>query len=300
MQLTRSSEAPLLVERPARRVTSHPIGIRRLATSSLPHLVLAIVAVASILPFLWMVLDSFKFSEEIVRQPPTFLPERWTVHSYVELFGSEMQFGLALTNSLIVAIGATTSVLVCSSLAGFVFAKYTFPGKEILFIVILSTLMVPFTVVLLPLFVLVTKIGLYNTIPGLLATELVSTFGIFIMRQFIEAIPNEMLDAARVDGASEWWIYSRVIIPLSGQALAALAIFTFMWNWDSYLWPLVMLSSPERMTLPLALTRLQHLYYTRYDIVLTGATVTIVPVVAVYLFFQRHFVRGIALTGIKA
>jgi len=298
MQLTRSTQTPLVV-RPGRRMTIRSSAVR-LAAGTVPHLVLTIVAVASVLPFVWMVLDSFKFSEEIVRQPPTFLPEQWTAHSYVELFASEMQFALALTNSLVVAIGATTSVVFCSSLAGFVFAKYTFPAKELLFIAILSTLMVPFTVVLIPLFVLVTKVGLYNTIPGLLATELVSTFGIFIMRQFIETIPNEMLDAARVDGASEWWIYSRVIIPLSGQALAALAIFTFMWNWDSYLWPLVMLSSPDRMTLPLALTRLQHLYYTRYDIVLTGATVTIVPVVAVYLFFQRHFVRGIALTGIKA
>jgi multiple sugar transport system permease protein len=271
----------------------------RFVTTAVPHLLLTLLAIATVLPFLWMVLNSFKLSEEIVRQPPTFLPERWTLRTYEELFGSEMQFGLALGNSLIVAVGATASVLFFASLAGFVFAKYRFAGKEILFVAILSTLMVPFSVVLVPLFVVVTKVGLYNSIPGLLATELVSTFGIFLMRQFLETIPDEMLDAARVDGASEWWIYSRVVVPLSGQALGALAIFTFMWNWDAYLWPLVMLTSPEKMTLPLALARLQHLYYTRYDIVLTGATVTIVPVVIVYLFFQRHFVRGIALTGMK-
>ena len=271
----------------------------RFVTTAVPHLLLTLLATATVLPFLWMVLNSFKFSEEIVRQPPTFLPERWTLHTYAELFGSEMQFGLALANSLTIAVGATASVLVFASLAGFVFAKYRFPGKEILFVAILSTLMVPFSVVLVPLFVVVTKVGLYNSIPGLLATELVSTFGIFLMRQFMETIPDEMLDAARVDGAPEWWIYSRVVVPLSGQALGALAIFTFMWNWDAYLWPLVMLSSPDKMTLPLALARLQHLYYTRYDIVLTGATVTIIPVVIVYLFFQRHFVRGVALTGMK-
>jgi len=299
MQLADSAVGRLAVEHPARRARGRTRA-GRLRSVALPHLALGIVAAATLLPFLWMVLDSFKFSEEIVRQPPTFLPERWTLHSYGELFAGEMQFGLALINSLIVAVSATASVLFVASLAGFVFAKYAFPGKEILFVAVLSTLMVPFTVVLVPLFVIVTKVGLYDTIPGLIATELVSTFGIFLMRQFVEAIPNELLDAARVDGASEWWIYWWVVVPLSGQALAALAIFTFMWNWDSYLWPLVMLSSPERMTLPLALARLQHLYYTRYDIVLTGATVTILPVVVVYLFFQRHFVRGIALTGMKA
>lgn len=271
-----------------------------LASTASIHLILAVFAVSSVLPFLWMVLDSFKLSEEIVRQPPTLFPIYPTIRSYQELFASEMHFGLALTNSVVVAVCATVSVLFVSSIGGYVFAKYHFPGKEAIFVAMLSTMMIPFSAVLVPLFVVVSKIGLYNSIPGLVVTEMISTFGIFLLRQFMESIPDEMIDAARVDGAAEWWIYTRIMIPLSGQALAALAIFTFMWNWDSFLWPLVILSSAEKMTLPVALARLQSLYYTRYDIVLTGATVTILPVLMVYLIFQRQFVQGIALTGMKA
>jgi multiple sugar transport system permease protein len=150
-----------------------------------------------------------------------------------------------------------------------------------------------------PLYVTVVDLGMHNSLLGIIVPALISTFGIFLMRQFIENIPSELIDAARIDGAPEHWIFFRVIVPLAASALAALAIFTFMWHWDSFLWPTVVLTSPEVKTTPIVLASLRSLFGTRYEIWMTGSMLTVAPVALIYLFAQKHFIRGIALTGTK-
>jgi multiple sugar transport system permease protein len=262
------------------------------------HVVLAVVSLASVLPFLWMFLGSFKTFNELVRYPPTVIPEQFTLANYREIV-FEVNFAQAFLNSLVQATSVTLSTLLTSTLAGYVFAKYRFWGKEQLFAVLLSTMMVPFAVVLVPLYVMIADLKLSNQLGGIIVTGLVSTFGVFLMRQFVEGIPSELIDAGRIDGAAEWWIFSRVIVPLAGAPLAALGVFTYLWNWDSFLWPLVVLSSPENKTLPLVLASLRSLYWARYELWVTGAMLTVAPVMVLYAVAQKQFVRGVALTGLK-
>ena len=194
----------------------------------------------------------------------------------------------------------TGCVVLTSAAAAYVFAKYRFWGKEQLFIVILSTMMVPFAVVLVPLYVTIADIGLSNKLGGVIVPVLFFTFGIFLMRQFLEGIPSDLIDAGRIDGASEWWIFSRIIIPLSTAPMAALAVFTFLFNWDNFLWPLVVLTSPKSQTLPLVLAGLRSLYWERYDMWAAGSMLTVAPVMLLYAVAQKQFIRGITMTGLKA
>ena len=209
-------------------------------------------------------------------------------------------FPRAFWNSTLVSVVVTACVVLTSTAAAFVFAKYRFYGKEQLFIVILMTMMVPFAVVLVPLYVTIADIGLNNKLNGVIVPVLFSTFGIFLMRQFLEGIPSDLIDAGRIDGASEWWIFSRIVIPLSTAPMAALAVFTFLFNWDNYLWPLVVLSSPKSQTLPLVLAGLRSLYWERYDMWAAGSMLTVAPVMLLYAVAQKQFIRGITMTGLKA
>ena len=160
--------------------------------------------------------------------------------------------------------------------------------------------MVPFAVVLVPLYLTITSLGLANHLGGIIVTGLWSSFGIFMLRQFMETIPDELIDAARIDGASEWRILGQIILPLSGAPLAALAVFTFLGSWDSYLWPLVVLSSPEKQTIPLILSGMRNLYLTRYEMWCAGSMLTVIPIMIISAFASRYFIRGIAMSGLKA
>ncbi|MCX6047712.1 MAG: carbohydrate ABC transporter permease [Chloroflexi bacterium] len=261
------------------------------------HLVLLVMAFLSLTPFVWMILASFKNFKELVSST-NFLPEVWTLNNYSEII-SRVNFPVAFINSTISAASVTAVTLFTSAALGYIFAKYRFWGKEQLFAVLLSTIMVPFAVVLVPLYITITGLGLANSLGGIIITGLWSTFGIFMLRQFMETIPFELIDAARIDGASEWRIFLQIIIPLSGAPLAALAVFAFLGNWDSYLWPLVVLSSPEKQTLPLVLAGLRNLWWTRYEMWSAGSMLTVIPVMLVYAFASKYFIRGIAMTGIK-
>ncbi len=263
------------------------------------HCILAFAAFIAFGAMLWMVLASFKSASEIISKPPTFLPETPTVASYI-LILSEQAFDRYFFNSIVVALPSVLLILFTSSIAGFVFAKFEFPAKELIFTIILSTLMVPPAVTLLPLFRLVSNLGWADTYQALIIPVCVSAFGIFLLRQFMEGLPSELLDAGRIDGASNWWIYRHIVLPLSVSALSALAIFSFLANWDSYLWPLVIVYDENMRTLPLGLAHLLGWSSRpRYDLFLTGAVITVVPVVVFYSFFQSRFVRGVTLTGLK-
>jgi len=262
------------------------------------HIILWLVCFTSIMPFIWMFLGSFKTYPELT-SGEHFLPQTWTLDNYRELI-LRVNFSAAFANSTIVSVTVTLSVLLTSSMAAYVFAKYRFWGKDQLFTAILSTMMVPFAVVLVPLYVTISDLGLANKLSGIIVTGLFSSFGIFMMRQFMETIPNELIDAGRIDGASEWWIFARVILPLAGSPLAALAVFTFLGNWDSFLWPQVVLTAPDTKTLPLILAGLRSIYWERYELFCTGGMMTVVPVMILYAIGQKHFIRGVAMTGLKA
>jgi len=250
-------------------------------------------------PFVWMVLGSFKTTGELRQVPPTWFPEAPTLANYEDLF-SRLNFLGYFFNSTVVAVAVTLGNLVFCSMLGYALAKLTFPGKRILFVVVLGTLMVPSVVTFMPLFVLIANIGLVNTHAGLILPFLVGAFGVFLMRQFIAGLPDELLDAARVDGAGEHYIFWRIILPLCGPALATLGILTFLGSWNSFLWPLVVATSDTMYTLPVAIalfaTGQQE---TNIALLMAGSVVVIVPVLIVFIALQRYFTQGIAMTGIK-
>lgn len=280
-----------------RRTHERPIGTAQPNVWAYLALGVGLVMVAS--PFAWMLLGSVKTEGELRQSPPTWWPQSPTLDNFRELF-DRMDFPLYFGNSVLVATVVTLGNLVFCSMLGYVLAKSEFGGKALLFRLVLGTLMVPGMVTFVPLFVLVANMGLVNTYLGLVLPFLAGPFGVFLMRQFIQGIPDELIDAARVDGASEVRIFLRIVMPLAKPALATLAILTFLGSWNSFLWPLVVATTEERYTLPVALA----LYSvgqnaTQYGLLLAGAVVVVVPVLIVFLALQRYFVQGIALTGIK-
>ncbi|MFC7547382.1 carbohydrate ABC transporter permease [Plantactinospora sp. GCM10030261] len=250
-------------------------------------------------PFVWMLLGSVKPNAEIRQVPPTWLPESPTLDNYRQLF-TQLDFPMFFFNSVVVATVITLGNLVFCSMLGYALAKLRFPGNRLVFGLVLGMLMVPGMVTFVPLFMLVSQLGMVNSYPGLILPWLASPFGVFLMRQFILGLPDDLIHAARVDGAGEFRIFSRVILPLCGPALATLGILTFLSSWNNFLWPLVVAQSEDRYTLPVALA----LYAigennTRYGLLMAGSVVIIVPILVVFVLLQRHFVKGIAMTGLK-
>ena len=270
----------------------------RVARTVLYAVLLAGLAVV-VAPFVWMVLSSFKPEGEIRRVPPTWWPETFTLDNYVRLF-SQLDFPRYFVNSVLVAGLITVGNLVFCSAVGYALAKLRFPGRQVLFATVLGTLMVPGMVTFVPQFVLVSQLGLVNTYAGLVLPFLAGPFGVFLMRQYLLSIPDDLIEAARIDGAGELRIFWRVVLPLCGPALATLGILTFLSSWNSFLWPLVVATTEDKYTLPVALALFsvgQH--RTSFGLLLAGAVVVVLPVIAVFLVLQRHFLRGIATTGLK-
>jgi multiple sugar transport system permease protein len=248
-------------------------------------------------PFVWTLLGSLKTYQDLI-SGSSLLPKVWTLANY-KLVMSDEYFPNAFKNSTIVAVAVTLAVLFTSSAAGYIFAKYQFWGKEQLFVILLSTMMVPFAVLAVPLFITAVSLKLNNTLHGLIVTGLYSTFGIFMMRQFMETIPNELIDAGRIDGASEWWIFGRLILPLSSSPLSALLVFTFLGNWDNFFWPYILLNSQRVWTLPLVVAGTKMMYSMNWPAFCAIAMFTVAPVMLLYFVAQKQFVRGIAMTGLK-
>lgn len=261
--------------------------------------VLAVGLVLVVGPFFWMLTSSFKPEAEARAVPPTFWPETITTENYSELF-TRLDFPTYFFNSAVVALAVTLGNLVFCSMLGYALAKLEFPGKRVLFVLVLATLMVPGVVTFVPLFVLTTNIGLANSLPGMILPFLAGPFGVFLMRQYVLGLPDELIQAARVDGAGELTIFARVIMPLCGPALATLGVLTFLTSWNNFLWPLVVATSEDKYTLPVALA----LYSvgqnaTQYGLLLAGSVVVVIPVLVVFLVLQRFIMQGIAMTGIK-
>lgn len=260
---------------------------------------LTIGLVAMVTPFMWMVISSIKPEAEVRAVPPTWWPHTFTFDNYQKLF-TQLDFPTYFLNSAVVALVVTFGNMMFGAMLGYALAKLSFPGKRTVFGLVLLTLMVPGVVTFVPLFVLVTNLGLSDTLPGMFLPFLAGPFGVFLMRQYISGLPDELIQAARVDGAGELRIFFRVILPLCGPALATLGIVTFLGSWNNFLWPLVIAQTEDKYTLPVALA----LYSigqnaTQYGLLLAGAVVVVIPVIVIFLALQRHIMQGIAMTGIK-
>ncbi len=263
------------------------------------YVILSILLLVVTTPFIWMVLGSIKTQGELLQSPPTFLPEVPTWDNFVRLF-ERLDFAHYFKNSAVVAVCVTAGNLIFCSMLGYALAHLEFPGKRTIFGSVLGTLMIPGLVTFIPQFVLVVNLGLANSISALILPFLVGPFGVFLMRQFFQGIPRELLEAARIDGAGEFRIFFTVFLPLAGPAVATLGILTFLGSWNNFLWPLVVASTEEMYTLPVALALVSTgQNQTDYGLLLAGASLVILPILVVFLFLQRYFIEGIANTGIK-
>jgi multiple sugar transport system permease protein len=268
------------------------------ASQAITFVLLAVGGAVMLFPFLWMVFSAFKPAAELVTYPPMLLPSNPTLAT-LERVWNAVDFAKYFANSMFATVSITLIELFTSALVGFVFAKYQFFGRNVLFIGILATMMVPWPVLLIPQYVVALSLGMLNTRAVLIVPYLYSSFGVFLMRQFMHSIPDELMDAARIDGASEPLIFARVVLPLTGPALAALGIFTFMGQWDSFVWPLITLSNENLYTLPIGLATFVGPRWSDQAAINAGTFITIIPVVIVFLLLQRRFIEGIALTGLR-
>lgn len=263
------------------------------------YLPLSGALVLMVVPFLWMLSGSLKPEAEIRRVPPTLIPSNLTAVNYSELFG-KLDFLAMFVNSVVVAAAVTAGNLVFCSMLGYALAKLEFRGRQAVFVLVISTLMVPALVTFVPLYVLMTNLGMTDSLLGLILPFLATPFGVFLMRQFMQTLPDELIDAARVDGCGELAIFWRVVLPLTKPALAALGIFSFLGSWNNFLWPLVVAQNEQQYTLPVGLALISSGQdFTRFGVLLAGALVVLTPMVVVFLLFQRHFIAGIATTGLK-
>ena len=249
-------------------------------------------------PVIWIFLSSFKGTTELYRFPPTFLPETFTIDHYINAF-NKGNFGRYFLNSAIVAIISTVLLLLINSMAGFALAKYRFKGNAFILLAFISTLMIPLEVIMIPIFKVLSFLGLYNSLLALIIPPAATPTGVFMLRQYLLSVPDELLEAARIDGASEWRIYWKIMLPLCQPILAALAIFSFMWRWDDFLWPLIAISDPSKYTLQLALSNFIGEFNVDWGSLLAMSVITMIPVLIVFLVFQKQLVSSMATSGMK-
>lgn len=272
---------------------------RALLEKTAIYLVLIILAIIFTIPVFWMFSSSFKSLENTLTVSIKWLPEKLHFENYTEIWGAE-QFKTYFLNSLVVAITVTFATIFLASLTGYGLSKFDFPGRQVIFLFILSTMMVPFQVIAIPLYIIVRYFGWIDTYQGLIIPGALTGFGVFFMKQYIQTISNEFIDVARIDGCSEFGIFWRIILPLSKPALAALGILTFLGSWNNLLWPLIVIQSEGLKTLPLGLAKImQSEYGVRYNVLMSGAAIASAPMIMVFLIFQRRITKGITLGGLK-
>lgn len=264
----------------------------------LSHLILIVAAVVLMFPFVWMLSGSFKDNLEVVRMPPNLIPDTFKFSNYVEIT-KYFPIYRFLGNSVGVSLVTTAAQLVVCAMAAFVFAKIPFRGRETLFVLYLITMMIPMQVTMTPLFIVFQKLHLTNTYLGLILPGIFSAYGTFLLRQHIMTIPDPLIEAARMDGASYLRVFVSIILPLSKPALATLAIFAFMASWNNFLWPLIITSDKELMTLPIGLSKLQGRWATEWNILMAGNVISFIPIFIVFLFASRYFIKGMTMSGVK-
>lgn len=249
------------------------------------------------IPFLWMLLSAFKPENEILRIPPTILPENPTFDNFIKLF-TEMNFLVYLRNTLIIVFVSSIGLLF-NGMAGYGFAKFNFKGKEKLFYLVLATMMIPGQVTMIPVYLLLNEMGLTNTMSGIILPGLVAAFNIFLFRQFMTNIPTSLIESARLDGAGEFYIFFRLIIPIAKPIFAVQGILMFIGAWNSFLWPLIIANDESLYTLSVGLSLLKGQYANNFALQMAGATFMVVPILIVFSIFQKYIVEGFTMSGIK-
>jgi multiple sugar transport system permease protein len=264
------------------------------------HLVLMAACAVIIVPLAWMVLTTLKAHEDVLTKPPWWIPSHPALLTNIRQVFQRVDFGRYFLNSLFVSTSITLLDLFFSTITGYALAKYNFPGKSIVFGIVIGTMMVPFIVILVPQYILVRDLGWLDSYTGLIVPFAISSFGIFLMRQALASTPDELLDAARIDGAGEWRILFQIVAPLHVPALTSLAILRFLGEWDSLLWPLVATNSGSMRTMSLGMALMQDdRYGTDLPTLMTAATMAIAPIVVAYVFLQRFFIKSVASSGVK-
>ncbi|MFE7440258.1 carbohydrate ABC transporter permease [Streptomyces chartreusis] len=253
-------------------------------------------------PFLWMALSAFKTRQDLTASPPVWIPTTWTLDNFSALL-DQLDMPRYFLNSLIVAVLVTVSNLLFCSMLGYALAKLDFSGRSKVFGLVLAALMVPGNLMILPLYVLMNSMGLIDTYAGLVLPFAAGAFGVFLMRQFMLQVPDELLEAARIDGAGEWYIFWRIVLPLVKPALATLTIFAFLGSWNNFIWPLIATNDPDKYTLPVALATFANdpnrTVAGGNGMLMAGSLLVVLPVLLVFAVLQRHFTQGIATAGIK-
>lgn len=279
-------------------VKANRISLRKIVPLAGLYILLVIGGLTMVFPFYFMITSSFKLESQINLVPPLWWPNPWSLDNFKMLFET-INIPQLFWNSVLVATIVTAISTYTSSLVGYLFAKYRFWGKEVIFLAILGTMMIPWPVTMVPIYQICLRLGLVNNFGGIIVPYFFSTFGIFMIRQFMHTIPNDLLDAARIDGASELSVFHSVVVPNAMAAVSALGIFTFLWNWDNFLWPLIILMDIKLYTLPLGIAMFAGQWWTNFGPVLAGATVSVIPVLIVFLIFQKNITEGLTMTGIK-
>ncbi|WP_309128888.1 carbohydrate ABC transporter permease [Microbacterium sp.] len=262
------------------------------------HLVLIVGAVLMVFPFIWQLLTSFKTLSDSVQVPPSLLPDPWVFTNYAEVFES-MPFGQMFANSVMLTVGRTVGQVVLCTMAGYAFARIPFRGRNALFVLFLSVLMVPSQLYLLPQYEIIQSLGWLNSLQALIVPGIFSAFGTFLMRQFFMSLPAELEEAARIDGANPWQTFWRIMVPLAKPGIIALVVFTVLWSWNDLLWPLIVTTDPEKMPLSVGLSQLVGLHGTDYPVLMAGALLATLPMLITFMILQRQFIQGIAFSGSK-
>jgi multiple sugar transport system permease protein len=259
---------------------------------------LIICAVAILFPFFWMLSVALKTEAEAITVPPTLFPKQIYVENFKQIL-SDLTFLRFFLNSFIVAGTGTIISTLSSAVAGYVFAKYEFFGKRVMFYALLATIMIPFQTYMIALYTFALRLGIIDTYAGLIFPIIISSFGIFFMRQNMMSIPDSLLEAAKIDGATNLQVFTIIVMPLAISAVAVLAIFQFMTAWSDFIWPLMITNSKRLYVLELGLSLFQKEFYVNYGLLMSGATLAVIPVLIIYMFLRRYILQGIALTGLK-
>jgi multiple sugar transport system permease protein len=266
---------------------------------ALLYVVLVAYAIITLIPFLWALSSSFKTLDEIVSGTISFIPKHFTLDNYKQIFIEQAMFPRWLLNSVIIAVTVTILNLLFNSMAGYALARLQFPGKKPLFIIILAVLMIPAQVTMIPNYLILKQLGWLNSYQGMIVPTMINATFIFMMRQFFINFPKELEEAAALDGLSRLGIFFRIVLPLARPALAAQAIFVFMASWNDFMRPLIILSDPQLFTLPLGLSSFKDQYISYWNYIMAASMVFTLPVLVIYVFFNRYFIKGISFTGGK-
>lgn len=271
---------------------------RRTSFQFVSYFILTLVAIIMVFPFIWMITGGFKTTAQLFSFPPVLVPKPWVWRNLVEAW-VKVNFFRALINTIIFAGGTTFLAVILNSMAGFALAKFDFFGRDFLFGLVLITLIIPFQIIMIPLFVILRQFGLLDTYTGLILPRVADAFGIFMVKQYLQTVPDELLDAAKIDGASSWRIFWMIIFPLIKPATSVVAIMIFQWRWNDLIWPLIVVTSEKMRPIQLALTIFQGQFQIEWHYMLAMSSLSMFPMLIVFVFFQKYFIQGITMSGLK-